>query len=371
MAYIQERTGKNGDVTYRVQVRIKGYPTETATFERKTDAKQWAKKVESAMKDGKHFRISDNKKRTMADLIDRYHNDVLEKHPKKKRVQAIQLKWWKDQIGKMSLSDIRPSVLVEQRDKLLNDVNKAGNKKSPATVVRYMSALSHALNIALREWEWINSNPMSKVSKPKEPRGRVRYLGEEERKLFLDACKMSPNKFLYIVVVLALSTGMRRNEIMSLKWKDVDFKLNRIILEDTKNGERRSIPISDQPLKLLLEHRKRMSRSELLFPSKVDPTKSMDLRKPFATALKLAEIEDFKFHDLRHSAASYLIMNGASETAVGELLGHKTMQMVKRYSHLSESHITRRLSENKVCEIYSTIYCALLLDNTPYVVVNF
>jgi len=79
MAYIQERTGKNGDVTYRVQVRIKGYPTETATFERKTDAKQWAKKVESAMKDGKHFRISDNKKRTMADLIDRYHNDVLEK----------------------------------------------------------------------------------------------------------------------------------------------------------------------------------------------------------------------------------------------------------------------------------------------------
>jgi len=110
-------------------------------------------------------------------------------------------------------------------------------------------------------------------------------------------------------------------------------------LHDTKNGERRVVPVVGKALELLKDHAKvKRSDTSLLFPSKVDSQKPMDLRAPWKAALTKAGIEDFRFHDLRHSAASYLAMNGASLAEIAEVLGHKTLQMVKRYAHLSEAH---------------------------------
>ena len=344
MAYIQERTGKNGKTNYRVQIRLKGHPTQTATFERKTDAKRWVQQIESAIREGRNFKTTEAKKHTLADLINRYQREILDSRAKKKKDQTVQLDWWKDQIGICTIADIRPSLISEMREKLLNELNTKGRKRSPATVVRYMAALSHAFSIAVKEWEWLESNPMVKVSKPKEPRGRVRFLSDGERVRLLQSCKESNNKYLYPVVVLALSSGMRQNEVMSLKWSQVDFGYRRIILEETKNGERRAIPIVGHALELLLKHEQEKPKSEFLFPSKVDVNKPMDLRKPWHAAILKAEIENFRFHDLRHSAASYLAMNGATLTEIAEILGHKTMQMVRRYSHLSESHITNVVS---------------------------
>jgi integrase len=142
------------------------------------------------------------------------------------------------------------------------------------------------------------------------------------------------------VVVLALSTGMRHGEIMGLTWDAVDLNKGRAILHETKNGERRAVAITGHALELLKELGKvRRIDSKLLFPAKeIAPQKPMDLRAPWESALKKAEIQDFKFHDLRHSAASYLAMNGASLAEIAEVLGHKTLQMVKRYAHLSEGH---------------------------------
>jgi integrase len=138
---------------------------------------------------------------------------------------------------------------------------------------------------------------------------------------------------------------MRQSEIMGLTWDDVDLHQGRITLHETKNGERRVVPVVGKALDMLKDHAKvKRINNSLLFPGKIDPQKSnkpikpMDLRSPWEAALKKANIEDFRFHDLRHSAASYLAMNGATLAEIAEVLGHKTLQMVKRYAHLSEAH---------------------------------
>jgi integrase len=338
MASIQERRDKDGKTRYRVQVRVKGCAPQRATFERKTDAKLWAQQTESAIRDGRHFKTTESKKHTLGEMIDRYMENVL---PHKKdcvQRQGTQLLWWKKQIGRKLLSDISPSLIAEHRDKLLKESTPRGEFRSPSTVVRYLAALSHVFTIAVKEWEWIEDSPMRKVAKPKEPRGRVRFLSEEERKTLLDACKTSHSSFLYIAVVLALSTGMRQAELMTLKWADVELQAGRVILHKTKNGERRSISISGLALQLLQElDANRSIVTPLLFPGK-NPQKPIDLRCAWEKALKETGIEDFRWHDLRHSTASYLAMNKASLAEIAEVLGHKTLSMVKRYAHLSETH---------------------------------
>ncbi len=337
MATIRERKTGNGEVRYQAQVRLKGFPPQNATFNRKTDAKRWIQQTEAAIREGRHFKTTEAKKRTLAELIDRYIRDVLPTKPKSMNAQGRQLRWWRDELGYRSLAEITPSLLSETRDKL-----HEGRK--PATVVRYMAALSHAFTVATNEWEWLNENPIRKVRKPKEPRGRVRFLDEDERKRLLAACKASECKQLYPVVVLALSTGMRQMEVMSLSWADIDLKRGYIILHETKNGERRSVPLVSHARELIEAMSKvRRLDTNLLFYSEAKPTVPVFIRSHWGKALKAADIEDFKFHDLRHTAASYLAMNGASLAEIADILGHKTLQMVKRYAHLSEQHTSKVL----------------------------
>ena len=173
---------------------------------------------------------------------------------------------------------------------------------------------------------------MRKVSKLKEPRGRVRFLSDDERTRLLKACKQSSNTDLYPAVVLSLATGARQKEIMGLRWLDVDMQRCMITLHDTKNGERRASPLHGHVLELVRERsRVRRIDTDLLFPSPKNPQQPIDLRRPWENALAQAGIEDFRWHDLRHSAASYLAMNGATLSEIASAIGHKTLQMVKRY----------------------------------------
>ena len=345
MASIEKRITDDGKTSYRVKVRIKGFPVQSATFERKTDAAKWAQNTESAIRENRHFKTTEAKRHTLAELIDRYSRDVL---PSKKSAkdQAQQLGWWKVEIGSYALADVTPALIAECRDKLGREITVRSKPRSPASVVRYMAALSHAFTIAVKEWGWLEDTPMRKVTKPKESRGRVRFLSDAERTRLLKACKESSNAFLYPVAVLALSTGMRSGEIMGLTWDVVDLNQGYAILHETKNGERRRVAITGHALEQLKGlSRVRRIDCNLLFPSKEytpqKPQKPMDLRAPWLAALKVAGIDDFRFHDLRHSAASYLAMNGASLAEIAEVLGHKTLQMVKRYAHLSEGHTAR------------------------------
>lgn len=340
MASIRKRTNKDGSTSYRVDIRLKGFPPQRATFARLTDAKKWVQQTESAIRENRYFKSAESRKHTFGELVDRYIKDALPtKSADFEKSQKAKMNWWKEQLGHHVLADVTPSLITECRDRLLAETTKRGITRSPATVNRYLAALSDAFSVAVKEWEWLEDSPMRKVKKPKEPRGRVRFLSEDgERPRLLKACEESSNPYLYPVVVLALSTGMRQGEIMGLTWEDVDLHQGRATLHETKNGERRVVPLSGKALELLKAHAKvRRLDTNLLFPGK-NPHKPMDLRSPWEAALKKAGIEDFRFHDLRHSAASYLAMNGASLAEIAEVLGHKTLQMVKRYSHLSEAH---------------------------------
>jgi integrase len=138
---------------------------------------------------------------------------------------------------------------------------------------------------------------------------------------------------------------MRQAEQMNLVWSDINLKDGFLILHETKNGERRRVTLAGVVLELLREHAKiRRLDTNLLFPSERCPQQPIDLRKSFANALEIAQIKDFKWHDLRHCTASYLAMNGASLAEIAEVLGHKTLSMVKRYAHLSDGHVSSVVS---------------------------
>ncbi len=338
MASIEKRQDGGGDTSYRVKVRLKGYPTQSATFKRLTDAKKWAVHTEASIREGRHFKHAEAKKHTFAELADRYTKQVIPRKGKSAaRDYQQQLEYWKSELGHVLLSDLTAAAIVEKREALASGMTNRG-QRTPATVNRYLSALSHACTIAVKEWGWMEDSPMRKVSKLKEPRGRVRCLSDEERAALLESSKSTSYPHLHLIVVLALSTGARKGEIMNLCWKDISKDRTKIILHETKNGERRAIPLAGYARQLIIEHEKiRRIDTDMLFPSKTGSS-PFDIKKSWGAALDMAGIENCRFHDLRHSAASYLAMNGASSAEIADVLGHKTLQMVKRYAHLSEAH---------------------------------
>lgn len=365
MATITLRTSADGTKSYKVEIRLKGTPAQRATFSRLTDARKWASATESAIREGRHFATAESKRHTLGDLIDRYAREILpSKKPTTQGPQKGQLAWWKSELGDCTLADVTPARIAEARDKLAREPIKPPQRnepkpyrrdfkdgrqrtlpereprhRSPAIINRYLAVLSHAFTVAMKEWGWVESNPLLKVTKMKEPRGRIRFLSDDERDRLLAACKASESPDLYTAVIIALSTGARAQEVLGLRWGKVDLNRKVATLHETKNGEVRVLSLAGQALDLLRERAKvRRLDTDLVFPGRRKPDKPVDLRTPFETALKTAGITDFHWHDLRHTTASYLAMNGASLAEIAEVLGHKTLSMVKRYSHLSEAH---------------------------------
>jgi len=332
MATLDRRLDKDGKCVYRARVRLKGYPTQTATFPTLKEARQWAQMTEGAVREGRYFPSSEAKHHTVRDMLARYQRDVL---PRKRHSthygQAYQLRWWEAQLGQVLLADLSTARIVECRDIL-------AQSRSGSTVNRYLALLSHCLTLTSQEWGWLDDSPMRKMRRLKEPRGRVRFLSDEERRRLLAACQESRNPYLYTVTVLALATGARRGELLGLHWPDVNLVHGQLIFRDTKNGEIRAVPVSGFALDILRQHAKvRHLGVQLVFPNATG-TRPLSIREAFVNAVQRAGITDFRFHDLRHSAASYLAMNGASLAEIAEILGHKTLSMVKRYAHLSEAH---------------------------------
>ena len=242
-------------------------------------------------------------------------------------------------IGDRSLAEINPAVISECREKLSEEKTHLGKIRSSASINRYMAVLSSIFSVAVREWQWVEENPVKKIKKLKESEGRNRFLSEDEIDRLIKACRESRNKNLLLAVVLSLSTGARQMEIWGLKWREVDLNEGTATLIETKNSQIRVVPIQSYALELMREKsRFRRIETNLVFPSTVDPQKPFDFRKAWKAALRKAEIDDFRWHDLRHSAASYLAMNGASIREIAEILGHKTLQMSMRYAHLTENH---------------------------------
>jgi integrase len=322
-------------------VRRKGFPTQYATFSRRTDAKIWAQRVESDINRGRHVSENEAKKHTVADLVDRYLETLRLKRPHAHPKQRQLLTWWRDQLGAFSLMHLTPARISEKRDALLSEnvgTTDLPKHRSPATANRYLAALSKACTVAMREWHWLQDNPVTRVQKERESPGRVRYLSPKEKDALLAACSKSPVPQLELVVMLALTTGMRRGEILALRWPDIDLARGSIVLHKTKNNERRSIPIVPGVLALLGKHAQvRHLQTDLVF-ARAGQDRAIDVDHAFQDVVRTAKLENFRFHDLRHTAASYLAMSGATTPEIAAVLGHKTLAMVKRYAHLSDQH---------------------------------
>lgn len=368
MATIEERTGKDGKKTYRVKIRLKGHPTITETFHRQTDAKRWIQKTESDIREGRYFKTNESRRRTMGELIDKYLENRLNHRGNDKETVKPQLLWWKEKIGAYLLANVTPQMIAGHRDDLINTPQLKTGEKQPrklksATVIRYLATLSVCFTYGIEDLGWIEQNPVKQVKKPKPERGRVRFLSELEQKALLQACQQSTYPHLTTIVLMALTTGARQSEILNLTWKYVDFRGEKATFTDTKNGETRSAHLTDIVLKRL-NIMKKVQRidTQYLFPNP-QGQKPMYIRRHWEKALKTADkilegqgqkatLSDFRFHDLRHTAASYLAMEGASLLEIAETLGHKTMSMVKRYSHLTEGH-TRKVVDNMVEQRFS------------------
>ena len=343
MATIEERISESG-TAYRVKVRLKGHPVQQATFSSKTKAKQWATQTEAAIREGRYFPASVIKAKTLADAIERYSNDYLPEL-KDYRGRAALLKWWNDNYGQYGLPHLTSELLSKARDKLSKTYKRKQSATapneflSPARVNRHLSALSPVLTACVKEWGWLEFNPMDKVRKKKEPAGIVRFLSKDERSSLLAVLRdpRTPPHLLPIVL-LGMFTGARKNNIMTLTWQQVDFNRRVIQLLETKNGERQALPLVEPAYSELLAWREKARKdSPLLFAGR-DPNTPINIESPWRTALANAGITKFRFHDLRHSFASELAMSGASLAEIAAGTGHKTLQMVKRYAHLSHDH---------------------------------
>ena len=336
MASIEKRQTKQG-IRYRARITLKGHPRISETFKSRREAQRWAERTTEAIRQRQYQPESEPERRTVGELIDRY---IEERIPQLSmpRHNRRKMEWWRDQLGAdTKLSQVTPEMIARCRDALAAGAGLSGKPMGIGSVKRYLALLSGALTTAVKDYFWMESNPCRKVRRPPEPRGRVRCLDDDERKRLLDACKAHRAKRLYPLVVMALCTGARQAELTNLRWTDVDLKQGVAILQQTKNGERRTLAITGLAETVMAEwYRERRLDTDLVFPSEL--ARVYFPRKAWVQAVEASGVEDFRFHDLRHTFASYLAMSGATLAELAEALGHKSLAMVKRYAHLTEGH---------------------------------
>jgi integrase len=323
------------------------------SFKKKKDAVAELGKRVSLIAEDRYLDVKKDYKTTFKELLEKYR----ENYGSQSSFQSWKsfcLENFKTHFGEDTLlSNIRYVILETYRNQLKEKLTKNGGLRTVASVNREISCLHHLLAKAV-EWDMIERNPFEKGKSllQKENNKRLRFLNEEEIKKLLASCP----KYLKWVVECALLTGMRRGEILGLKWSQI--RNGFIYLQKTKTNEAREIPVSEDLERLFKEIRRdRQFTSEYVFtyvanegrmkgsrPARKprgpapNPEAIQSIKRSFQAACTRAGIEDFKFHDLRHTFASQMVMRGASLKEVQEILGHKTMAMTLRYAHLSQEH---------------------------------
>ncbi len=283
---------------------------------------------------------------TFNELANQYLDWVNGRQRSYSRKKSV-VKKLKERFGNMELNDFNYRTLEAfQTDCIRNDFK-------PAYVNKIITVFKHMFTKAL-DWEMITEETLKKVRKVKLLKGevkRLRYLSEEEAERLVFNCE----PYLKPVVVCALNTGMRKSEIFNLTWDRVDLKNRIILLDKTKNGERREIPINDTLLQALSGLVRRLDCKYVFYnPKTLKPFDNV--KRSFSSALRKSHILDFHFHDLRHTFASQLVMKSVDLTTVKELLGHKDIKMTLRYSHLSQAHVRQAISVlDKKCDSCVTV----------------
>lgn len=322
MATIQSR----GPYQWRVQIRKKGFPVQTKTFDTKSDAEMWARSIENEMDRGIFVSRKEAESTTLSEALDRYDREV-SALKKSHRTEKTYMKTLKNSpMGHMYLAAIQGSDVAKYRDTRLKEVSATG-------VLHELALLSHLFTIAIKEWGMSGLvNPVQQIRKPAPDKPRDRRVSKEELTKILDGSSQS----MRAIILFAIETAMRRAEIAGMTWDMVDLEKRTATLLKTKNGEKRVVPLSTEAIRILSGI---VRRSD----GKVwDQTESF-ITHAFAYSCKTAGIDDLTFHDLRHEATSRLFEKGFNLMEVASITGHKTLQMLKRYTHLKAEDLAKRM----------------------------
>lgn len=334
--HIRKLTLKNGESRYRTIFTKSGKALKTKTFRRKSDARLWGNRYvleyqELEARGVKPCTITFNT------LADEYMQWWIGKDHDRARLVL----WWENQFRETLISEITPE--------LIREALKVKKSKAPATYNKHLAVLSAILDYATLQQEeaeattqYINKNPCKEVRSLKVNNKRIRYLSDEEKPRLLRSAKDIGGLF-YLKVLMALATGMRKGELEMLRWSDIDYTRGLANLHDTKNGTARHTPIPDVILGMVKQHRQ--LGNGLMFPSSTNPEKPFDYKKQWANCLKSADIQNFRWHDMRHDTASTLARDGRTLKEIAEILGHKSLASTDRYTHLCTEHKSQVLNE--------------------------
>ncbi len=308
------------------------------------------RKVEVA--ENRHLSIRGRNKIRFYELVNEYINNYSKVNKRSYKDDIYRSGILKEFFGNVYLSEITPYEIEKFKSK-----RKAEVKES--TINRAVSLLQGMFNKAI-EWGYVEENPASKVKKFKENNSILRYLSIEEIQKLI---KSAPTETIRNIILLALNTGMRKNEILNLKWTDIDLESQLLYIRDSKNKEGRQIPLNDTLHQIFKN--KNSSLNEYVFINS-NGERYRDIRKLFQKALDTSEIKNFRFHDLRHTFASHMVMSGVEIITVSKLLGHKSIEMTMRYAHLSPNH--KALAVRKMDDIM--LQSGHYMDTTKIVSIN-
>jgi len=323
MAYIRKLASGN----FQVQVRLKGLKPTTRSFSTKTKAKAFAREIESNSELARKMGTPVSQVITFSHLVELYITQYKGKDPN----VTSRLNFWVGRFGD------KPVTIIDEF--MVDDglIHLAKNCTG-STVNRYKSQLSAAFIFFIQHPDYKRlgfSNPVRKesVSRFPENPAKNRFLSDDEQQALLSSCREAAWGKLYLLVLLGLTTGARKGELMGLKWSDVDFEKRTALVAVSKNGKPKFLPLTQPVILELIKFRE--NTDFLIFCSTVSRTTPYDVRKLWLNALKISGIGHIRFHDLRHTAASNLVRHGRTLFEVSTLLGHSSTSITGRYAHLA------------------------------------
>lgn len=320
---------KKGERQWHAQIRKRGYPAQTKTFSTRADAERWATIIESEMERGVFVSRSEAEATLIKGVLSRFETEVL---PTKRSEQSdkSRIKTLTEAFGDYRLASLTSTQIATFRDRRLKVV-------SAQSVIHEISLLNRVLKTASMDWGIAlpGGLPTAQVRKPTKPRGRDRRVSESEINQILDVTKSIE---LSTIIVLAVETGMRRNEMASLVWEQIDLERQTAHLPKTKTDVPRTVPLSTTAIAAL---KKIPPQTE----GRVFKLQAESMSQAFERSCEphRANIVGVRFHDLRHEATSRLFEKGLNVMEVAAITGHKTLEMLKRYTHLRAEDLAKKL----------------------------
>lgn len=334
--------------SWKALIRKQGWPTVVKTFRVKRDAEDWARRTEDEIVRGVYIDRAASERLMFKDAMDRYLREVTPtKKPSSQKSERLVAEALKVYFGKYSLAAINSDLVGKYRDERLAVVR-------PNTVRRCLALLGHLYTVAILEWRLgLVQNPVANIRKPSPGKGRNRRLGKGEEKALKEAVAQHSNPMLRWIFEIALETGMRSSEITGLRLGQVSVDRRVVHLIDTKNDDARTVPLTRRAAAIFeeaLANPVRPKDCDLVFfgePGKDGVRRPYNFNKIWGNIKKKLGIANFRFHDLRHEAVSRLVEAGLSDQEVASISGHKSMQMLRRYTHLRAEDLIEKLDAAK------------------------